>query len=153
MPKFVKRPMKPLSGIKVLDFTRFYAGPFCTMLLGDLGADVVKVEQPGGDPTRRHGPPFHAGESMSFMAANRNKRSIVLDLSDANDRQTAVELAASADVLVENFRPGVMERLGLGFETLAKQNPKLVYLSNSGMGADGPSSSKGGFDFRSAGKT
>jgi succinate--hydroxymethylglutarate CoA-transferase len=137
---------KPLAGIRVLDFTRIYAGPYCTMLLGDHGADVVKVEMPDGDPLRRQGPPFHHGDGMSFLAANRNKRSIVLDLKNERDRQHAVALAGRADVIVENFRPGVMERLGLGYETLARANPRLVYASLSGMGADGPDSEKGAFD-------
>lgn len=137
---------KPLAGIRVLDFTRIYAGPYCTMLLGDHGADVVKVEMPDGDPLRRQGPPFHHGDGMSFLAANRNKRSIVLDLKSERDRQHAIALAGRADVIVENFRPGVMERLGLGYETLARANPRLVYASLSGMGADGPDSEKGAFD-------
>ncbi len=130
----------------MLDFTRIYAGPYCTMLLGDHGADVVKVEMPDGDPLRRQGPPFHHGNGMSFLAANRNKRSIVLDLKREEDRRRALALAARADVIVENFRPGVMERLGLDFETLARGNPRLVYASLSGMGADGPDSDKGAFD-------
>ena len=137
---------KPLTGIKVLDFTRLYAGPFCTMLLGDLGADVVKVEAAGGDPIRRQGPPFHKEQSMSFLAVNRNKRSIVLDLKSDDGLATAKELAAKADVLVENFRPGVMDRLGLGYEALSRINPRLVYACMSGMGADGPCKDTGGFD-------
>lgn len=137
---------KPLSGIRVLDFTRIYAGPYCTMLLGDHGADVVKVEMPEGDPLRNQGPPFHHGDGMSFLAANRNKRSIVLDLKNEVDRQRAVALAGKADVLVENFRPGVMDRLGLGYETLAVDNSRLIYASLSGMGADGPDSQTGAFD-------
>lgn len=137
---------KPLAGIRVLDFTRIYAGPYCTMLLGDHGADVVKVEAPEGDPLRLQGPPFHHGDGMSFLAANRNKRSVVLDLKNDRDRELARELAARADVLVENFRPDVMGRLGLDYETLAGFNPRLVYASISGMGADGPLSGKGAFD-------
>ncbi|WP_340107825.1 CoA transferase [Pikeienuella sp. HZG-20] len=137
---------KPLKDVKVLDFTRLYAGPFCTMLLGDLGADVVKVEAPGGDPIRRQGPPFHKGQSMSFLAANRNKRSIVLDLKSDEGRAAAQKLAAKCDVLVENFRPGVMARLGLGFRELSAMNPRLIYASMSGMGADGPGKDTGGFD-------
>lgn len=137
---------KALSGIRVLDFTRLYAGPFCTMLLGDLGADVVKVEAPEGDPIRKQGPPFHHGQSMSYLAVNRNKRSIVLDLKSADGRATAQRLAVTADVIVENFRPGVMDRLGLGYQTLAETNPRLVYAAMSGMGADGPDRDKGAFD-------
>ncbi|TAM74401.1 CoA transferase [bacterium] len=137
---------KPLSGIRVLDFTRLYAGPFCTMLLGDLGADVVKVEMPGGDPLRGQGPPFHHGHSMSFLAANRNKRSVVLDLKTPADRAVARELALKADVIVENFRPGVMARLGLAYDDLAADHPGLIYASISGMGADGPDAREGAFD-------
>lgn len=138
--------MKPLAGIKVLDFTRIYAGPYCTMLLGDHGADVVKVEMPGGDPLRHQGPPFHHGDGMSFLAANWNKRSIVLDLKKDIDRQHARDLAAKADVIVENFRPDVMRRLGLDYETLSRSNSRVVYASLSGLGADGPDSDKGAFD-------
>ncbi len=137
---------KPLSGIKVLDFTRLFAGPFCTMLLGDLGADVVKIEAPDGDPIRRQGPPFHKGQSMSFLAVNRNKRSAVLDMKTEAGRNAAWALAAKADVLVENFRPDVMGRLGLGYEKLAEANPGLIYACMSGMGADGPFRDTGGFD-------
>jgi len=137
---------KPLAGVRVLDFTRIYAGPYCTMLLGDHGADVVKVEMPDGDPLRRQGPPFLHGDGMSFIAANRNKRSIVLDLKREEDRGRALALAARADVIVENFRPDVMKRLGLDYESLARHNPRLVYASLSGMGADGPDSDMGAFD-------
>lgn len=137
---------RPLSGIRVLDFTRLFAGPFCTMLLGDLGADVVKVESPEGDPIRHQGPPFHAGHSMSFLACNRNKRSIVLDLRQPADKAIALELADAADIVVENFRPGVMERLGLGYAALSARAPRLIYASLSGMGADGPSKDVGAFD-------
>ena len=137
---------KPLRGIRVLDFTRLYAGPFCTMLLGDLGADVVKIESPDGDPIRRQGPPFHEGDSMSFLAVNRNKRSIILNTKDESDRALVRRLALTADVIVENFRPGVMERMGLGYEQIAAENPRIVYAAMSGMGATGPSRDKGAFD-------
>jgi len=138
--------VKPLAGIRVLDFTRIYAGPYCTMLLGDHGADVVKVEVPGGDPVRRQGPPFHHGMGMTFLAANRNKRSIVLDAKKPEDLDLIRRLASRADVIVENFRPDVMARLGLAYEELAKTNPGLVYASLSGLGADGPDADKGAFD-------
>ncbi len=139
--------MKPLTGTRVVDFTRHFAGPFCTMLLGDLGADVVKIEEPGaGDPTRSLGPPFHHGLGMSFLAANRNKRSVALDLKRPEGRALARALLLRADVVVENFRPGVMERLGLGWERLAQENPGLVYAALSGYGADGPWSERGAFD-------
>lgn len=137
---------KPLDGIRVLDFTRMFAGPFCTMLLGDLGADVVKVESPEGDAIRHQGPPFHAGQSFSFLACNRNKRSVVLDLKTEEGRAAARALALKADVVVENFRPDVMPRLGLGYDELAPDNPGLVYAAISGMGADGPQRDQGAFD-------
>ncbi len=137
---------KPLTGIRVLDFTRLFAGPFCTMLLGDLGADVVKIEAPDGDPIRHQGPPFHNGHSMSYLAVNRNKRSVVLDFKAAENRALATQLAHTADVIVENFRPGVMDRLGLGYEAIAANNPKVVYAAMSGMGADGPDCDLGAFD-------
>lgn len=137
---------KPLSRLRVLDFTRIYAGPFCTMLLGDLGADVVKVEMPGGDPLRHQGPPFHHGDGMSFLAANRNKRSIVLDTKTDEGMNTALELCRKADVIIENFRPGTMARMGMGYDKLARDNERLIFASLSGMGADGPDKDKGAFD-------
>lgn len=137
---------KPLSGIKVLDFTHLLAGPYCTMLLGDMGADVVKVEPPGGDSTRHQGPPFHQGLGLTYLAANRNKRSVTLDLRNAEARAVGQALAAKADVIVQNFRPGVMERLGLDYVRLAKVNPRLVYCSLSGFGLSGPLAEKGAFD-------
>lgn len=137
---------KPLSGIRVLDFTRLFAGPFCTMLLADLGADVVKLEPPEGDPTRTQGPPFYDGAGMSFWAANRNKRSIMLDLKNPADLALARRLALEADVIVENFRPDVMKRFLLDYETLSRDNPRLIYMAMSGMGADGPYSKKGALD-------
>ncbi len=125
----------PLKGIRVLDFSRVLAGPFATMHLADLGADVVKVERTGtGDDTRNFGPPFSQGVSTYFLSVNRGKRSIVLDLKDPADKATAVRLAARADVVIENFRPGVMERLGLGPDTLRSTNAGLVYCSISGFG-------------------
>ncbi|QRG09133.1 CoA transferase [Xanthobacter dioxanivorans] len=137
---------KPLSGIRVLDFTRMFAGPFCTMLLGDLGADVVKIEAPEGDPIRAQGPPFFEGESMSYLAVNRNKRSIVLDMKREDDKATARALALKADVIVENFRPDVMGRLGVGYESVCAENPGVIYAAMSGMGATGPLRDKGAFD-------
>ncbi|GAA4326147.1 CaiB/BaiF CoA-transferase family protein [Pigmentiphaga soli] len=138
---------KPLAGIRILDFTRVLAGPYCAMLLGDLGADVVKVESPGeGDLTRRQGPPFHHGMGMTYLAANRNKRSIALDLRSDDGRRVARELAGRADVVLENFRPGVMRKLGLDYESLAPDHPGLIYASISGMGASGPDRDVGAFD-------
>ena len=126
-----------LDDLHVLDFSRVLAGPLSTMLLADLGASVVKVERPGrGDDTRAWGPPFDEdGEATYFLAVNRNKRSIALDLQDPADLGRARELAAGADVLVENFRPGVMDRLGLGYEELRAHNPRLIYCSITGFGA------------------
>ncbi|MFE3453551.1 CaiB/BaiF CoA transferase family protein [Nonomuraea sp. NPDC059194] len=125
-----------LSGLLVADFSRVLAGPYATMLLGDLGADVVKVERPeGGDDTRAWGPPYADGQATYFLGVNRNKRSIALDLRDPGDLEVARALVARADVLVENFRPGTMERLGLGYETVRELNPGLVYCSVTGFGA------------------
>ncbi len=137
----------PLDGIRVLDLTRVLAGPYCTMFLGDLGADIVKVEQPGiGDDTRGWGPPFAGGESAYFLCVNRNKKSITLDLKSAEGIGLLRRLASSADVLIENFRPGTMERLGLGEKDLRATNPRLIYASLSGFGADGPMSDAPGYD-------
>ncbi|HLU71185.1 MAG TPA: CoA transferase [Nonomuraea sp.] len=126
-----------LDGLLVADFSRVLAGPYATMLLADLGADVVKVERPGaGDDTRHWGPPYApTGEATYYLAVNRNKRSIALDLRDEQDLEVARALAARADVLVENFRPGTMDRLGLGYEELRALNPGLVYCSVTGFGS------------------
>lgn len=138
---------KPLSGVKIVDFTRVFAGPYCSMLLADLGAEVVKVEMPGqGDPLRTQGPPFHHGIGITFLATNRNKRSITLNLQSAEGQDIARKLCAQADVVIENFRPDVMPRLRLGYEELRALNPRLVYASISGMGADGPDMRVGAFD-------
>jgi crotonobetainyl-CoA:carnitine CoA-transferase CaiB-like acyl-CoA transferase len=127
----------PLQGLLVADLSRVLAGPFATMLLGDLGADVVKVEHPdGGDETRAWGPPFHGEHSTYYLAVNRNKRSVALDLKDEQGRRAARALAGRADVLVENFKAGALERLGLGFGELARDNPRLVWCSISGFGRE-----------------
>jgi len=137
----------PLAGVRVLDLTRVLAGPYCTMFLGDLGAEVVKVEQPGvGDDTRGWGPPFVGGESAYFLCINRNKKSITVDLKRQEGIDLVRRLADSADVLIENFRPGTMERLGLGEKDLRALNPRLIYASLSGFGADGPMSDAPGYD-------
>jgi crotonobetainyl-CoA:carnitine CoA-transferase CaiB-like acyl-CoA transferase len=127
-----------LDGIIVADFSRVLAGPYATMLLADLGATVVKVERPGsGDDTRAWGPPFAAdGQSTYFQSVNRNKYSIALDLADAADRRIAVDLAARADVLVENHKPGALARFGLDYEQVAAANPSVIYCSVSGFGSD-----------------
>jgi crotonobetainyl-CoA:carnitine CoA-transferase CaiB-like acyl-CoA transferase len=139
--------LSPLSGMVVIDLTQIMAGPFCTMLLADMGADVIKVEKPnGGDDTRRMGPPFIKGWSAGFLALNGNKRSLALNLQEEAGRTVFKRLLERADVVVENFRPGVMERLGLGYEELAKLKPSLVYCSISGFGRTGPYRDRGGFD-------
>ncbi|NDP41612.1 MAG: CoA transferase [Aromatoleum sp.] len=136
---------RPLSGTRVLDFTRVLAGPYCTALLADLGADVIKVEPPGGDDYRHIGP-FVGGESALFLAVNRGKRSIVLDLADQEDLRVALALARKADVVVENFRPGVADKLGIGWEALSALKPSLVYASISGFGQSGPLSKRPAYD-------
>jgi crotonobetainyl-CoA:carnitine CoA-transferase CaiB-like acyl-CoA transferase len=128
----------PLAGLKVLDLSTVVSGPFCTQMLGDLGADVVKVESTRGDTTRMMGPPFNEGLTPIFSHFNRNKRSIALDLKQPRGREVALRLARTADVLVENFRPGVAGRLGLGSDRLLGENPRLVYVAISGFGPEGP---------------
>src|ERR1700761_8044814 len=124
----------PLDGIRVIDLTRVLAGPFATQSLGDLGAEVLKIEPPGnGDETRRF-PPFVAGESHYFLGINRNKKSLVIDLQKAEGADILHELIATADILVENYRPGVMQRLGLGYEALSALNARLIYCAISGFG-------------------
>ncbi|HEX7229056.1 MAG TPA: CoA transferase [Candidatus Binatia bacterium] len=137
----------PLAGIRVLDLTRVLAGPYCTMFLGDLGAEVVKIEQPGvGDDTRGWGPPFANGESAYFLCVNRNKKSLTIDLKSAEGSSLVRQLAAQADVVIENFRPGAIEQLGLGYDQLRTINPKIIYASLSGFGADGPMADLPGYD-------
>jgi crotonobetainyl-CoA:carnitine CoA-transferase CaiB-like acyl-CoA transferase len=132
-----------VPAIRVLDLSRVLAGPYCTMLLADLGADVIKVERPGeGDDTRSWGPPFAGGESAYFLAVNRGKRSVALDLARPDAQEALRRLAATADVVVENFRPGTAERLGAGYEELARENSKLAYCSITGFGDARP-----GYDF------
>ena len=137
----------PLSGVRVLDLTRVVAGPYCSMFLGDLGAEVVKVEQPGaGDDTRGWGPPFAGGESAYYLCINRNKQSLTLDLKSKRAVELLRDLVKAADVIIENFRPGTMERLGLGENELRELNPRLIYASLTGFGADGPMSDWPGYD-------
>jgi len=136
-----------LHGVRVLDLTRVLAGPYCTMFLGDLGAEVVKVEEPSaGDDTRGWGPPFAGGESAYFLSVNRNKKSLALDLKSAAGKDLLRRLACKADVLVENFRPGTMERFGFGYQELCAVNPRLIYASLSAFGADGAMSGLPGYD-------
>ncbi len=137
-----------LSDVVVIDLSRVFAGPYCTMILGDLGATVIKVEQPGkGDDTRQFGPPYVAAESAYYLGLNRNKRSITLDFSNPDEKQRLLEMVRTAAVLVENFRPGTLERQGLGYEALRAINPGLVYCSISGYGQTGPYASRAGYDF------
>jgi crotonobetainyl-CoA:carnitine CoA-transferase CaiB-like acyl-CoA transferase len=136
----------PLQGIRVLDFTRVLAGPAASLALADLGAEVLKIEPPGtGDETRTF-PPFRAGESHYFLSVNRGKKSIVMDLKSDAGVALAKELAAKCDVLIENYRPGVMDRLGLGYETLSAINPRLIYCAISGFGMTGPLRDRPSFD-------
>ena len=128
----------PLTGLVVADFSRVLAGPYATMLLGDLGATVVKVERPEhGDDTRAWGPPYAHGQSTYFQAVNRNKHSVVLDLGDEADRELALRLCEQADVVIENFRPGTVERLGIGHDDVHRRNPAVVYCSITGFGREG----------------
>jgi len=138
---------KPLAGLRVLDFTRFLAGPYGTMLLGDLGAEVLKLEdRRQGDPLRVQGPPFYRGDGLTFHASNRNKKSLQVDLKDEQDLRFVHRLCEAADVVVENFRPGVMEQYGLNWEALSERHPRLIYASISGYGATGPLATHGAFD-------
>lgn len=146
-PKRGGRSVKQaLEKIRVIDFTSHISGPFCTMLLADMGADVVKIERPGCGDNMRHTPPLISGESAAFMQINRNKRSIALDLKAEKDLEICRQLCDNADVVVENFRPGTLERLGLGYDRLQARNPRLIYCSISGFGQTGPYRGRGGFD-------
>jgi crotonobetainyl-CoA:carnitine CoA-transferase CaiB-like acyl-CoA transferase len=139
--------MPPLEGITVLDLTRVLSGPYCTMLLADMGARVIKIEQPGrGDDTRAWGPPFVNGESAYFMSINRNKESVTLDFKQPAGCAILEQLAATADVLVENFRPGTLKKVGFDYESVAAKHPRLVYCSVSGFGQTGPRSKEPGYD-------
>ena len=139
--------MQALTGIKVLDLSRVLAGPYCTMVLGDLGADVIKVEPPEGDETRGWGPPFAEGESAYYLCVNRNKRGIVINLKTHESKKILRDLALRSDVLVENFRPGTLNKFGLDYETLHELNPKLIYCSITGFGQTGSMKDKPGYDF------
>lgn len=147
--------MQPLEGIRIVDLTRALAGPYCTMMLGDLGADVVKVERPcRGDDSRGWGPPFvgepygpYPGESAYFIGANRNKRSITVNLKRSEGQEIVRRLASASDALVENFRTGVLDKMGLGYADMHTLNPRLVYCSISGYGRTGPYAERPGYDF------
>src|SRR5260221_1855208 len=139
--------MRPLDGITILDLTRVLSGPYCTMLLADMGARVIKIEQPGkGDDTRAWGPPFLEGESAYFLSINRNKESVTLDFKHEEGRALLERLIAKSDVVVENFRPGTLTKLGLDYQTLAPRHPRLVFCSISGFGQTGPRTKEAGYD-------
>jgi len=142
----VTRSKGPLTGVRVLDLTRVLAGPFCAMLLGDMGAEVIKIEEPGKGDDTRSWPPFAGGEATYFMAVNRNKRSMTLNLKAPAGQEILKILVRKSDVLLENFRPGTMDKLGFGYKALAKLNPRLVYCSISGFGESGPEASRAGYD-------
>jgi formyl-CoA transferase/CoA:oxalate CoA-transferase len=137
----------PLAGVTVLDLTRVLSGPYCTMLLGDMGARVLKIEQPGrGDDTRAWGPPFLNGESAYYLSINRNKESVTVDFKNPEGRRIVQDLLARADVVVENFRPGTLAKVGLDYESLAVRHRRLIYCSISGFGQSGPRRSEPGYD-------
>jgi crotonobetainyl-CoA:carnitine CoA-transferase CaiB-like acyl-CoA transferase len=140
--------MPPLDGLRVLDLSRVLAGPYCTMVLADLGADVIKIERPGsGDETRGWGPPYTGGESAYYLSVNRGKRSCAIDLSTDEGRRLAFELCARADVVIENFKLGTAERMGLDRQSVAKSNPKVVYCSITGFGSKREPPGRPGYDF------
>ncbi len=138
--------MGPLKGLKILDLTRVLAGPYCTMILGDLGADIIKVEIPGKGDDSRHFGPYIKDESAYFMSLNRNKRSITMNLKHEDGKTLLKELVQEVDVIVENYRPGTMEKLGLGYDVLKELNPKLIYAAASGFGHSGPYSKRPAYD-------
>ena len=140
-------PLGALEGLKVIDLSRVLGGPYCTQILADHGADVLKIEPPQGDETRTWGPPFDAnGTASYFLGVNRNKRGMTMDLTQAPQREALLALLQDADVLVENFKTGTMEKWGLGFDTLSVKFPRLVHCRVSGFGADGPKGGLPGYD-------
>ena len=139
--------MRPLEGIRILDLTRVLSGPYCTMLLGDLGAEVIKVERPGeGDDTRAFAPPFQGDQAAYFLSINRNKKSITLDMKSERGKEILWRLVDLSDVMVENFRPGAMERLGFSYEAVRTRRPTMIYCSISGFGDTGPEKDRAGYD-------
>ncbi len=137
----------PLEGVRILDLTRIVAGPYCAMLLGDMGAEILKVEEPKrGDDTRAWGPPFVGGESAYFFCVNRNKKGLTLDLKAPKGKEILKALAARCDILLENYKPGTMQKLGLGYEALRDVNPGLIYCAVSGFGRTGPYKDRAGYD-------
>jgi crotonobetainyl-CoA:carnitine CoA-transferase CaiB-like acyl-CoA transferase len=140
--------LQPLRGVRVVDLSRVLAGPYCTMVLADLGADVVKVERPeGGDETRSWGPPFAGGEAAYYLSVNRGKRSCAIDLSQPEGRELALELCAGADAVIENFKVGGADRLGVGYEAVRARNPRVVYCSITGFGSEREPPGRPGYDF------
>jgi crotonobetainyl-CoA:carnitine CoA-transferase CaiB-like acyl-CoA transferase len=140
--------LQPLRGVRVVDLSRVLAGPYCTMVLADLGADVVKVERPeGGDETRSWGPPFAGGEAAYYLSVNRGKRSCAIDLSQPEGRELALELCAGADAVIENFKVGGADRLGVGYEAVRERNPRVVYCSITGFGSEREPPGRPGYDF------
>lgn len=144
--------MLPLEGIRVVDLTRVLSGPFCTMTLADLGADVIKIEPPSGDDTRHWGPPFVNGESTYFMSVNRSKKSITLNLKSQSGAQALWDLIQTADIVVENFRPGTLDRLGFGWEELHRRFPAVILVSISGYGQTGSLMARPGYDLIAQGE-
>jgi crotonobetainyl-CoA:carnitine CoA-transferase CaiB-like acyl-CoA transferase len=142
----VPKVKQPLSGVRVLDLTRVLAGPFCSMILADMGAEVIKIEEPGKGDDTRSWPPFLAGEATYFMSVNRNKKSVTLNLKAPAARKILTDLVKMSDVVLENFRPGTMEKLGLGYAALSTLNKKLVYCAVSGFGESGPEGGRAGYD-------
>ena len=140
------RVRRPLSGIRVIDLTRVLAGPFCAMSLGDMGAEVIKIEEPGKGDDTRGWPPFAGGEATYFLSVNRNKKSVTLNMKPEEGQELLRALIAKADVVIENFRPGTMERLGFSYERLRRDNPRLIYCSISGFGESGPEAYRPGYD-------
>ena len=140
--------LQPLRGVRVVDLSRVLAGPYCTMVLADLGADVVKVERPaGGDETRSWGPPFAGGEAAYYLSVNRGKRSCAIDLSQPEGRDLALELCAGADAVIENFKVGGADRLGVGYDAVRERNPRVVYCSITGFGSEREPPGRPGYDF------
>ena len=144
--KGLARSPGALAGIKVIDLTRVLGGPYCTMILSDHGADVIKIEPPQGDEVRDWGPPFHEGDASYFIGVNRNKRAIALDISKPDGQAVLLRLLQDADVLIENFKPGSMEKWGIGYDTLSQRFPGLIHCRISGFGGDGPLGGLPGYD-------
>jgi CoA:oxalate CoA-transferase len=146
--------VKPLDGIRVVDLSRILAGPYCSMLLSDFGADIIKIENPNkGDDTRAYGPPFVDGESVYFMSVNRGKRSLALDLKSAKGREVLTKLIHQSDVLLENFRRDFLQSIGFGYDEVAKLNPKIIYASITGYGHTGPWADRPGYDLAVQGQS